>query len=698
MPLLVRTPSPFANESLLGFVLRVSESNGYNTPWHILRLAGIDQGQMQTAGFPVDRFAKILGYSSDALYRQAYWTNTDGGNFKILGHSLGQSLHNAPLRLNLPAFCPHCVEETGHIDGFWDLRAAIACPIHHCPPVRHCPSCEKPLRWFRPGLLLCSCGAHLSRAPSIAVDTSVIELMKVVQSKLHGEPLEGLPNECRFPLDLLESLPFLALLQILESLGRYQLYAQGEPTEGIPTAIAAAVAPLRDWPNGYHRFLTQLGKQLSEEMPAAIGLRGQFRPFYEEMFKNRAFAENTQFLRNEFVAFGLQHWGEAVADKKLLRTPASQAEQRFISKSEYARRYGLWKPTMDRMIADGSIVTRKVFAGKGTRVVVDLENSKTPANSTGIVTIRDAAKHLGLPVSVLRHLRDIGVFQTKPRNGFEQSWHKEDVKDFLMRGLALGNVGGPTHHSMLLKDAMRLKLRDTAAKSDIVAAIFDGRLQAKGRAGNNLGGLFVDKDELDDFVLGKRQQADRSSYTPAEVALLTGIDPTAILSALKIGLLSGSEIEGRIQIASSSVGRFNQQYVPLARIAHSLGSLAQHLWRLCRRHDIPVIAIPRAGASAVQPIIARESEKLVRGLWQSEQDAKVQKSVAHRRSAQVGALRAYIEDLKSKNEPLPRRAGKPNKAIIAKACGFPRDVLYDNAQAIKLLETYANNEDFGNSS
>jgi len=42
MPLLVRHPAPKPTESLLGYVLRVSEGNGYSSPWSVYRLARLE--------------------------------------------------------------------------------------------------------------------------------------------------------------------------------------------------------------------------------------------------------------------------------------------------------------------------------------------------------------------------------------------------------------------------------------------------------------------------------------------------------------------------------------------------------------------------------------------------------------------------------------------------------------------------------
>ena len=52
----------------------------------------------------------------------------------------------------------------------------------------------------------------------------------------------------------------------------------------------------------------------------------------------------------------------------------------------------------------------------------------------------------------------------------------------------------------------------------------------------------------------------------------------------------------------------------------------------------------------------------------------------------ITKLKAYIEGLKSAGCQLPQVGGKPNLSRIAKDCGFGRGVLYDNQDAIKILE------------
>jgi hypothetical protein len=58
---------------------------------------------------------------------------------------------------------------------------------------------------------------------------------------------------------------------------------------------------------------------------------------------------------------------------------------------------------------------------------------------------------------------------------------------------------------------------------------------------------------------------------------------------------------------------------------------------------------------------------------------------------QVGAenverLRSYLTNLKAKGARIPSRNGKADKSAVAIACGFNRQTLYNNPEAITLLE------------
>jgi polyphosphate kinase 2 (PPK2 family) len=54
----------------------------------------------------------------------------------------------------------------------------------------------------------------------------------------------------------------------------------------------------------------------------------------------------------------------------------------------------------------------------------------------------------------------------------------------------------------------------------------------------------------------------------------------------------------------------------------------------------------------------------------------------------VGVVQAFLDELWERQEPLPRRAGKPNLTRIAAACGFDRGVFYSNEGVERALKAY----------
>ena len=698
MTLLVRTPSPFPTESLLGFVLRISETNGYETPWHMLRLAEIDQSQITTSGFPIERLASLLGKNGNSLLGIAYQSEGDFSNprrFKILKHDLGQSMKAAPLRLKRPAFCPDCVEEDGYIDAFFDLNAAVACPRHQRTVLKCCPLCKKTLRWFRPGLLKCSCGADLSEAVPEIADSKVTELMGVIHAKLHGYDLSTLPNTTGFPIEQFDKLSLASFLYMLNRMGTKNSVLHSSKLTRSQLETNSAIETLERWPHGYHAFLTKIGNQFFEKNLSSAGLRTQFSSFYESMFKNRKYSLDIAFLRDELINFGSSIWGKSIIDTKLPSTPVS-LEKRFISKAEYARRFNVCAPVMNRMINDGSVITQKIIVGKRVMQVVDVKLSQQPETSKGIITVREAAEILGLPVSSLEHIRDKGILKTKLRRGKTRSWHIEDIESFLTQMLFTASICVPSPSMITLKRVMRLKLRDSIAKGDIIAAIFDGRLPPLGRVTEKLDGLLLDKVQVDNFILQKRCVIEGNSYSMEQAAKLTGINSMAIAKAIEHGLLTSIEQKGRTRVSASAVQQFNLEYVPLALLAKKLGTLSQHLWTTCRKNNIDIIALPYTNGLVEQPVLARRFESRLLTIWKMNIDCRVSKEAApYEKDCWLryeASLNSYLDSLSKAGSTLPRRGGTPNKVAIAKACGFDRNVFYSQGAVALLLENFDKEE------
>ena len=694
MTLLVRTPPPRSTESLMGFVLRVAEANGYESPRYIWDLAQVPRGAELAPRFPVEGLAEILGQDPENLRRIAYRARSEGrGSFKILEHSLGDDLRGDILRLRKPAFCPLCVADQGDIDAFWDLGVAVACPVHHCAALSACPACGSPLTWLRPGLLVCHCGGPLTTARIESTDDALCELMAYLQARLHGSPFDSAQSHAGFPIEFLSAVPFSALIRMLAVLGAQALKARRLEATSSVSAVAEAASTLADWPHGYHRFLSLLGGRALSEHPESVGLRKQFIGFYNSTFQNRVSSAYTTFLREEFLRFGQQHWGRAVVDNKLFRDRDAATLGRFVSKQELSRRFRIWKPMMNRMIADGSLVTMRIGTGRCSRIVVDLEKSRLPEDSEGTITVRQAAAELGLPVSVLQELRRTGVLATGLRRGHVNSWHRDDVEVFRVRSRALPVTTDhdPGYSCVRLGDLMRLKLRDARAKADIVAAVVDGRLAVRGRENDRPGGLILDRAEVDAFLLYKRRDVEGKSYSMPECAKVTDICPCAVAGAIKMGLLTAQDRGGRVRVSAASVEQFQAEYVPLSVLARKLGSSTPRLLRTCRDEGLSTVAVPRHNHSSSQPLLRRADEQTLIELFKRASQ-HLNKRRADAVPPRAERVRQYLASLQASDRPLPRWAGRPNKGEIAKACGIDRNAFYTNRTVIQMIEQFDERE------
>ena len=691
MALLVRTPRPHQNESLLGYVLRASEANGYETPWHVFQLAGIAQGEMRSPSLPTEKIAAVLNLEASDLTTIAYVSKEKAQSFKLLAHSLGRSPKHHFLSLKHPKICPQCIQENGYVDAFWDLDAAVACPAHRSEPISRCPKCGDGISWFRPGLLHCGCGADFSEATPTATDTTTAELMGLVKAKLEGAPLRECSNTSGFPVAQLDHIPLHPFLRLLSTLGACCSPRPEGTSPDLADSLVTAGKVLSDWPRGYHHALSEVGQQLMSEGLTSVGLRSQFKSLYTRLFVRKAFKGYAQFLKDEFITFGMQHWGAAAIDAKF-GVPAALVEQaRYVSKQQYARRYGLSAPKLTEMIAAGIVAATAVVVGNSRRVVVDLENTELPAESEGIVTVREAARRLGLPVSVLKYLRGCGVFNAKPRAGHTESWHLDDVEAFLAASLDLAAIDEPEVETVALEEVMRLKFRDPTAKGELAVALFNRRLRVLGRISDNLAGLLLDKREVTAFVERLRQTINGETCSVASAATETGLQQMAIKSAARLGFLEAKTTDGRTRITMDSIARFNSSYLALSRIAKDLGSTTSRLVRFCDSTGVPVSEIPCENGSAPSRVIPKNLLEMLLNSWKSA-CASRRTVTPPPREAHEAAMSRYLNELKARSEQLPRRAGAPNKAVIARACGFHRDVLYDQQNVIDLLEAQDRHE------
>jgi TniQ len=635
---LPRTPAPRPDEGFFAYLLRLSQANAYLTPRYIAYTANVARTHWMQPypAYPAMNLAPLIGGHEVVLKRMSYRTEVGHSiRYKLLDHEIGRK-HRGLLRLMAPVFCVECVKEDGYIRAFWDLAAAVACPRHRRPATHQCATCHQPLKWYRPGILRCQCNGDLGMPALVYVDTLLVDLMKVLEAKVDRRPLAASVGAAQLPFSILEDMPLADLLRVIDVFGNAACPEETTDTRGPPGVgkVGAAARLLSQWPSGMNRWLQSIkATQAADPMPVPV------RRIYSVLFRKRQLSAGLRHLKEGFLNLCSSHWPTAMIAEPAVKRPARAL------KAENA-------PSRQRTLQ------------------------------------RAASATLGIPTSTLHILRDRGVYGSEVQHGKRHTWRQEDVQAFRGRMLTLADGVPAGAAAVKLGTLLGLKVRNQAAKADLVEAVLWGKLPVVGLDGDKPSDLLLNRVEAYRWIHEIRVREGGGTYSFPQAARQIGLDCAVIPAALKAGLLEGTKVGELIRIPVASVARFQELYVAVVHIAAQMKRSVRRLTRFIERNGLNVIYLARTGSGITQPVILRETQSRIEELWNEE----MAKETACKRALpadvernRMATLTKYLQRMKARNNALPRHSGKLDKSVIARACGFHRNDFYGHAELTKLL-------------
>lgn len=573
---LVRTPAQQPGESPLGFVLRVSEANGYETPRYVFSLAGIPRREMFTLWLNTSRLATVLGCKSDEL--QGYQTLESSGASRIA--LCGQPLAPEEIGVWRPRLCPQCVSECGFLPAWADLAFVDACPVHRRELLTHCPSCASALSWFRPGLLTCRCDADLTGARGREVTDEHTLLVHYLVSKATGavvEPALGGPGS------QLASMDLTRMLTLCRSLALLHAAATRGGADASPAQRAARM--LVQWPNNLHAALRAVVSSAAEGS-AAGRMRQQLEGVYRTWLKNVSAAADIAFLREALAGFEDGQDAGAVAELAIEGTQGLPSDS-----------------------------TRAAGKRRAPRVAASSRRSprcSEPGHRS--YGARDAARRLGMPVSVLKFLRQDGHFAVRHQASRAAAFHEADIEAFEAKLAALRPGQGCREAAgRSLGWVFAQKLKFSAGKGELLAAVLDGRIAVVGSEGSALVDLLLHAAQVDAFIARARSQAFGGAMTPSEVAQLLDCDPLAVPGLIAAGHLRGHLCAAGHRVEADSVEEFGRRYRSVAALARERGTSSRYLLRTAQGTGLAFLSVPRRHSTSVQSFLRVEDVEGLNG-------------------------------------------------------------------------------------
>lgn len=260
---LLRTPQPAPDESLPGYLLRLSNANGYDTSNWVLKLAGLKLCSPIAVWRQVFREdLDLSGLQRVARVDEQRWkllvSGTEptgaGGRVRPYGSECPFAI-----RFLQPAVCPVCLIEKPYCRRIWDFSPVTVCSDHEVLLIDRCHVCRAPLSWNRASVVVCRCGADLRKAVPVQVTSDELRMPKRLQRAIeHGASIAP-DARVRDPANSMVLGDLCNVIRVLSkffstSRPRRPLRSKSELPDWHLTANYVEVL-LCDWPTGFHRFL-----------------------------------------------------------------------------------------------------------------------------------------------------------------------------------------------------------------------------------------------------------------------------------------------------------------------------------------------------------------------------------------------------------------------------------------------------------
>lgn len=580
---LVVTPKPQHGESYMGFVLRTAEANGYPSINTILRHAGMTENEMRSARPPLEKLAPLYGRTVEDFAALGETRTTTGRLLPLMN----QSLPAIYLRSKHARVCPECVQDRGHVQAFWEMRHAVACPTHGRMAISQCLQCHRPIDWWRRGLTTCSCGYDFAHNHGEKVsNAAALVLLEVMQDKLMGDALnEEALRYASFPVEAIKGLSLATLLGILHRLENFLL--PEETDHGLPTewrALETAADLFATWPTGFHRYLEQVHGPQANML--AKGLRGQFGSFYEAFFKQGLPKDEIAFLHHAFVEFGEQHWKRAAIHPRLTSGKASN----IVGIEGLAKAIGV-RPSTARRLVDKGVIPVHAQHQKNGRKLFDLSQQLPFEFAEGkSLSLEAAAEVLDIPAAILRVYRSRGYFSQRHLASPAALYHERDVEALrveLIQDCPRIDMREELRYTTLRK-VMLKKLGPSEVKAAFIDAIRKREIRPLGTLSARPGDLIFDAREAKDFLdrIGQKV-AGSVSFEHGQKEL--GVNQGAIVALDKAGRLELVCSDFGTRITEESLHSFSARYASCRQIAKLKGISQKELMALCNELQLEVL-------------------------------------------------------------------------------------------------------------
>lgn len=607
MKLVVRI-SPKKTESLMGYLLRLTEANGYPTMAYIRDAMTGELYRNSVGRLDASPLSELADQSAQAI---ELLTMRPDDKPKAFVRLLGNDIPSYELRMVECKVCPKCIAAGSPCEAFWELSQAAACPVHGVRLVNRCNACECKIIWTRSKVAQCRCGAGLGNIPTETVSDEFCNLMAILRHKVYSHDCEVVGPSAMSHLEHLDLRQLCKLLWVMSTMLHLRAGGKSLPKtrSHYINQLELVAKGLSNWPFGFRTLLDEQYRHEAENAKKLPRFKSLFNWLFTRLVKNDPAGGGCySFLEREVYRFGASFWTKGMM-RRSNGTDFSGLSFRWGTSGEAAAILGLHLSTMKKETDSGKIKMRRISDGKSRNFLVDLDWAREQKRSgSSSISRRDAAKALGISNEAVRAARTSGLLVEKHRPRFPRSLAVEDVKILLGRFQEL-TIGKKTQRRNAI--SISSLFLDFGGDGSSRVQFYVHLLANPGLVAGPASQPFKIDEMLVRADLAREAMRDirKSSESVTAQAALARLKVAAcVVTALrKQGLIETKMFRGREVLCADSLKRFEERYEVLASVFSRLDLPMRRIVARVDFSKIPHIRVRNAGGNTI--FIERNSMK-----------------------------------------------------------------------------------------
>lgn len=625
--MLLRRREPKTGENLMGYVLALTERNGYASLSWIFESMGLSPMMVSNKcwiaykdGLGVEALSALTGVNTSLLlplyYRPGAIVEGERGSH-LKNYVFGQLVWRYVIRGWEPKICPACLQEDGkdaYTRALWDISAVTACPFHKVLLLERCSACDSRIRWSRTKLCVCKCEADWREFEGIPVDDKEVEISRHIH-RLCGL-LPDSPPAGPSPI-LSESLQgflsglFLVASQYQECFDRGvgskigadltgKYLAASSNNQDLHVILNKAFEAFTDWPNSYFEFL-DWRMEHGRRSELHSGLQHYFGGFYHNLFR-RASPDMLNFMREGFRVYAAENWTRKYTAPPPKFTEGDLKNMGYLKKRTVRERLKIDVRFFNELVRQEKLKVLTFNRGRQIYRVVEAAGVEKLEREVGqFIDLPQVTAKLGFKLKGIMSLVNDGllVLARGIANGENSYLFPESSIEGLMndlRGCVRSDAIGA--ETVAFDEAFMQSGREGCKLSAFIRAILDGELipcAFDETAG--IRGLVFKAEESTAYAGLQWLKRKGDLIYISDAAKMLGVKQRAAHFLREKGLLpaekAGPTMRVGYVVSREDVERFRETYMHAVQLAERFGVPATRVSTLLRESGIQPVTGPK---------------------------------------------------------------------------------------------------------